>query len=97
MEWITVPEKGLSLREVRRLTQRSVNLSAEVEASVSAILKNVQENGDRALRELTEKFDGVRLDSFRVTEEEVQEALQGCGSGDAGYFKRSQGKYYGLS
>ena len=50
-------EKGLSLREVRRLTQRSVNLSAEVEASVSAILKNVQENGDRALRELTEKFD----------------------------------------
>lgn len=76
MEWITVPEKGLSLREVRRLTQRSVNLSAEVEASVSAILKNVQENGDRALRELTEKFDGVRLDSFRVTEEEVQEALQ---------------------
>ena len=43
MEWITVPEKGLSLREVRRLTQRSVNLSAEVEASVSAILKNVQE------------------------------------------------------
>ena len=28
MKWITVPEEGLSLRDVRRLTERSVNLSA---------------------------------------------------------------------
>lgn len=39
-----------SLRDVRRLTERSVNLSAEVEASVSAILKDVRENGDAAVR-----------------------------------------------
>lgn len=75
MKWITVPEEGLSLRDVRRLTERSVNLSAEVEASVSAILKDVRENGDAAVRALTEKFDGVILSDFRVTEEEIEEAL----------------------
>lgn len=75
MKWITVPEEGLSLRDVRRLTERSVNLSAEVEASVSAILKDVRENGDAAVRALTEKFDGVTLSDFRVTEEEIEEAL----------------------
>lgn len=75
MKRITVPEEGLSLRDVRRLTERSVNLSAEVEASVSAILKDVRENGDAAVRALTEKFDGVTLSDFRVTEEEIEEAL----------------------
>lgn len=39
MEWITVPEKGFTLREVRTLTNRNVNLSEELEKSVSAILE----------------------------------------------------------
>ena len=38
MEWIEVPEKGLTLREVRTMTNRNVNLSADLEKSVSAIL-----------------------------------------------------------
>jgi histidinol dehydrogenase len=75
MEWITVPEKGFTLREVRTLTNRNVNLSEELEKSVSAILKKVRDGGDAAIRELTKKFDGVELSDFRVTEEEMQEAL----------------------
>lgn len=31
MEWIEVPEKGLTLREVRTLTNRNVNLSDDLE------------------------------------------------------------------
>ena len=75
MEWITVPEKGFTLREVRTLTNRNVNLSEELEKSVSAILEKVRDGGDAAIRELTKKFDGVELSDFRVTEEEMQEAL----------------------
>ena len=76
MEWITVPEKGFTLREVRTLTNRNVNLSEELEKSVSAILEKVRDGGDAAIRELTKKFDGVELSDFRVTEEEMQALIK---------------------
>lgn len=53
MEWIQVPEEGLSLREIRRLTNRAVNLSADVEQAAAAILEDVRANGDEAVRRLT--------------------------------------------
>lgn len=34
MEWIEVPEKGLTLREVRTMTNRNVNLSDDWKISV---------------------------------------------------------------
>ena len=64
MEWIEVPEKGLTLREVRTMTNRNVNLSDDLEKSVSAILAQVKEGGDEAIRALTKKFDGVDLTDF---------------------------------
>lgn len=79
MEWITVPEKGLSLREVRTMTNRNVNLSEDLEKTVSAILEKVRTGGDEAIRELTLKFDKVELKDFRVTEEEIEEALTEVG------------------
>ena len=59
MEWITVPEKGFTLREVRTLTNRNVNLSEELEKSVSAILEKVRDGGDDAIRELTKDRKSV--------------------------------------
>ena len=47
-----------------------------VEAVVADILKNVKERGDEALKEYTERFDGVRLDSLLVTPEEMDEAVK---------------------
>ncbi|AZB44442.1 histidinol dehydrogenase [Bacillus sp. FJAT-42376] len=41
---------------------------------VRDIIEDVKKQGDEALRRYTEKFDGVRLDSFRVTEEEIRDA-----------------------
>lgn len=79
MEWITVPEKGLTLREVRTMTNRNVNLSDDVEKAVSAILQQVKDGGDEAVRALTKKFDGVKLSDFRVTEEEIEEAVKEVG------------------
>ena len=75
MKWINAVEKNLTLREVRQLTNRNVNLSKDVEEAVAGIIRQVREGGDEAIRELTRKFDKVELDSFRVTEEEIQEAV----------------------
>lgn len=79
MEWIEVPEKGLTLREVRTMTNRNVNLSDDLEKSVSAILAQVKEGGDEAIRALTKKFDGVDLTDFRVSESEIEEAVRAVG------------------
>jgi histidinol dehydrogenase len=44
-------------------------------AAVREIVAAVRDGGDRALRELTERFDGCRLDELRVPELEVRAAL----------------------
>lgn len=43
---------------------------------VSGVIANVIENGDRAVLEYTEKFDKVRLDSLRVSEDEIAQAFK---------------------
>ena len=45
-----------------------------VEDIVADIIKNVRENGDKALFEYCEKFDGAKLSSLLVTPEEIEEA-----------------------
>jgi histidinol dehydrogenase len=42
---------------------------------VRALLADVRQRGDVALRELTERYDGARIDALRVPYEDVQEAL----------------------
>ena len=46
----------------------------DVEAIVTDIIKNVRQNGDKALYEYCEKFDKAKLDTLLVTPEEIQEA-----------------------
>ncbi|GAB7387971.1 histidinol dehydrogenase [Bacillaceae bacterium] len=56
-------------------TRRNVETGTEEQRrAVSAILQAVKTEGDAALRRYTEKFDGVRLETFRVTEEEFAAA-----------------------
>ncbi len=47
----------------------------DVSKTVTEILENVKNNGDKALIEYAEKFDKASLTSLEVTEEEFQEAL----------------------
>lgn len=42
--------------------------------AVARILKDVREQGDRALLDYTERIDGVRLGSLEVSREEIEEA-----------------------
>ena len=49
--------------------------TVNVEDIVTDIIKNVKERGDAALYEYCEKFDGARLSSLEVSEEEIAEAF----------------------
>lgn len=51
-----------------------VQPSANVEDIVAEIVKNVIENKDEALRMYAQRFDGVTLDAFEVTAEEIEHA-----------------------
>ncbi|MBP3616909.1 MAG: histidinol dehydrogenase [Lachnospiraceae bacterium] len=60
------------------LLKRSPNQYKEYTEKVEAILKDVQENGDKAVFGYTEKFDKAVLTSetVRVTEDEIAEAYE---------------------
>lgn len=46
----------------------------QLEDLVGGILSDVRENGDEALIRLTSKFDGAKLDSLKVSEQEIVQA-----------------------
>ena len=46
-----------------------------VEEIVADIIKNVAENGDKAVKEYCLKFDKANLDTLLVSEEEIEEAV----------------------
>ena len=52
-----------------------VTPTVDVAAIVSDIIKDVRENGDKAVLGYCEKFDGAHLDSLLVSEEEIKEAV----------------------
>jgi histidinol dehydrogenase len=51
---------------------------AEESARVDAILEQVRCQGDAALLELSERFDGVRPDPLRIPEQRLEQAWQQC-------------------
>jgi len=58
------------------LIRRPSKEGAEWTAAVEAILREVREGGDGALRRLTRRFDGVALEELRVPREEIQSAAE---------------------
>lgn len=58
---------------IRQQTEKTVD--PQVEARVTDIIKNVRTNGDEALKEYGEKFDGVTLDNLKVTDSQIEEAF----------------------
>lgn len=60
------------------LLKRSPNNYTEFEGRVNDIIENVRANGDKAVFEYTEKFDGAKIDAgtVQVTEEEIAKAYE---------------------
>lgn len=57
---------------VCQYTQQTTDM--EIERRVYDIIENVRANGDAALREYSEKFDGVKLDDFKVDQSIIDAA-----------------------
>ena len=62
--------------EIKDILTRDINLETGVEDIVSGVISNVKENGDKALFEYCEKFDGAKLTSLEVTKEEIDAAYE---------------------
>ncbi|MFU2079923.1 histidinol dehydrogenase [Avibacterium endocarditidis] len=67
--------KNLTEQEKQQALMRPALSAAEsIKEAVNAIRENVQGNGDKALFELSEKFDKVKLDSLIVPQQAIQAA-----------------------
>ncbi|WP_163971779.1 histidinol dehydrogenase [Oceanobacillus halotolerans] len=60
-------------QEKRKLTAASLE-QKDVDQAVLQIISQVREEGDQALFQLTEKFDQVKLNALKVTDEEFYDA-----------------------
>ncbi|NTU97237.1 MAG: histidinol dehydrogenase [Chlorobiaceae bacterium] len=64
----------------QRLT-RSVTYDAAVQSAVDRILEGVRIQGDSAVLDYTEQFQGARLREMMVSEDEIREAYENADSG----------------
>ena len=72
MDIIINPQRS----EWQSLTARNIPADdPQVTDSVARIVADVQSRGDVALREYAMRFDGARLDSLEISEEEISEAI----------------------
>ena len=71
MQIVINPER----KEWPQLLQRPALDTSTLEEKVNAILKEVQLNGDTAIKKYAAQFDGVILDTLKVNEKEIEEAI----------------------
>ncbi len=82
--------KGEGLKKaVARLEGRAGTAQEDARQRVLEILAEVREKGDAALLAYTERFDGAKLQSLRVSEAEIAEAYAIVGEKAAAILKRS--------
>ena len=56
--------------------KRTGAFNAKALKAATDIVEDVRARGDEAVREYTERFDGVKLESFRVSQEAIDAALE---------------------
>ena len=71
--------KATDITQEQIVSQRDVAY-VSVEESVKKVLNDVSERGDAALREYELRFDGVQIDDFAVTAEEIDAAVAAVGA-----------------
>jgi len=61
----------------KKAAEKNIKDDQDLFSSVKEIIDRVKESGDRALSFYSEKFGGVPMDSFRVSEEDIHMAYSG--------------------
>ncbi|WP_420601668.1 histidinol dehydrogenase [Flagellimonas sp.] len=56
------------------ILKRPTQTVADIEATVTSVFSEVKDGGDTIVRDYTEKFDKIRLDSFVVSKNELENA-----------------------
>ena len=80
---ITYLKSGKSAEDV-------AEADAKVRRTVEDILADIESRGDAAVRELAEKFDGMTRDDFRLSPEEIEEAVSKVSKDDLDDIKFAQ-------
>ncbi len=65
----------ISNAKTEDILTRDIKLESGVEEIVAGIIENVRKNGDSALLDYDEKFDGARPENLVVSNEEIEEAF----------------------
>lgn len=60
------------------LLSRTQEISSDILVKVSNILDDVRKNGDAACCKYTKQFDGIDIDEFKVSQAEIETAIQAC-------------------
>ena len=60
--------------DAAKLRNFATSISDDLVQKTKSIMNDVEKHGDNALLAYTEKFDGIRLNSLRVTDNEIKEA-----------------------
>ena len=73
----------LKLEELtpEQILNRDIQAEENVSAAVDAVIADVRQNGDAALLQYTEKFDGVKLSDLRVSDQEIAKAMMQVSAG----------------
>lgn len=73
----TVVWQSLSEEQQESVLERpAITEGANITSAVQAVISKVKAEGDAALLELTEKFDGIRPDSIRVSQQDIDAASE---------------------
>ncbi|TEB40376.1 histidinol dehydrogenase, partial [Flavobacterium circumlabens] len=57
------------------ILKRPTKTIDDIEVTVKEIFREVQKKGDEAIAKYTSIFDGISLDNYEVSNEEIQEAI----------------------
>lgn len=72
----TVVWQDLSPKQQHHVLQRpAVKAGGDITTIVTDIITHVQKRGDSAIKDMTEKFDGITQDTIAVSPQQVQDAI----------------------
>lgn len=75
---IVKADSGEQSRFIHALKKRAQQTDKDVSAVVAQIVENVRAHGDQAVREYTEKFDGVAPEKTEVSPQEIAALSKSC-------------------
>ncbi|MCP9200644.1 histidinol dehydrogenase [Gramella sp. GC03-9] len=62
--------------EWANVLKRPTQTFDDIEDTVKQIFREIQQEGNKAVKKYTERFDGVKLEDIRVSEEEIEKAQE---------------------